>query len=262
MYHVTTVCLSPDVSRVDPAAEPADLGEISAPDLLALLERLRLLPAADSAEIEPHLVIVGRSGKFHVRAGNQRLFIYNARDTVEPYAELTALEILAQLDRTDVTAPPFALPGSSAAPAAAAETALPPRPAAAPHRGIAAAILVAGLLLNGYTLYSVVYVDSVNHKPDVTLITNPGEVAAREKEIVGTYATGNQKGDRVITILPGGRVKFSEVGKTGPLAESADVFEVAKRGSRLCLTTRDSGAIDVLNLETVVYYRDTYRRAK
>ncbi len=262
MYHVTTVCLSPDVSRFDPAAEPADLGEISGPALVVLLERLRLLPVGEPVDVEPHLIVVGRAGKFHVRAGQQRLFLYNARDTVEPYAELSAVEILAQLDRTEVTAAPFALPGSSAATSPVADPAAPPRPAAAPHRGIAAAILVAGLLLNGYTLYSVVYVDSVNHKPDVTLITNPGEAAAREKEILGTYATGTQKGDRVITILPGRQVKFSEVGKTGPLAESSDSFEVAKRGSRLCLTTKDSGAIDVLNLETVVYYRDTYRRAK
>lgn len=260
MYHVTTVCLSPDVTRFDPAIEPTALGELSGPEVVVLLERLRTLPVEETAEIEPHLIIVGRAGKFHVRAGNQRLFLYNARDTIEPYAELSAIEILTQLDRTDVTAPPFAFSGGTAVSATVAAAAA--RPAAAPHRGIAAAILVAGLLLNGYTLYSVVYVDSVNHKPDVTLITNPGEAAAREKEILGTFATGSQKGDRVITILSGGRVKFSEVGKTGPLSESADVFEVAKRGSRLCLNTRDSGAIDVLNLETLVYYRDTYRRAK
>ena len=103
MYHVTTVCLSPDVSRVDPAAEPADLGEISAPDLLALLERLRLLPAADSAEIQPHLVIVGRSGKFHVRAGNQRLFLYNARDTVEPYAKKTKRTLVERGQLTELS---------------------------------------------------------------------------------------------------------------------------------------------------------------
>jgi hypothetical protein len=262
MYHVTTVCLSPDVTRFDPAIEPTALGELSGPDVVVLLERLRTLPVEETAEVEPHLIIVGRAGKFHVRAGNQRLFLYNARDTIEPYAELSAIEILTQLDRTEVTAPPFAFSGGTAVPATVAAADAAARPAAAPHRGIAAAILVAGLLLNGYTLYSVVYVDSVNHKPDVTLITNPGEAAAREKEILGTFATGNQKGDRVITIMPGRRVKFSEVGKTGALSESADVFEVARRGSRLCLNTRDSGAIDVLNLETVVYYRDTYRRTR
>jgi hypothetical protein len=258
MYHVTAAFLSPDVTRFDPAAEPTDLGTVSGPDLIVLLERLRQLPATESAEAEPHLIIVGRSGKFHVRPGNQRLFLYNARDTVEPYAELSAVEILAQLDRTDSTAAPF--PTSD--PVAASLPLDPPAKPAAPHRGIAAAILVAGLLLNGYTLYSVVYVDSVNHKPDVTLITNPSEAAAREKEILGTFATGNQKGDRIITILPGRKVKFSEVGKTGPLAESSDDFEVAKRGPRLCLNTKDSGAIDVLNIDTVVYYRDTYRRSK
>ncbi len=259
MYHVTTVCLSPDVTRFDPAAEPTDLGELSGADLIVLLERLRTLPVEESVEAEPHLVIVSRAGKFHVRSGHQRLFLYNARDTVEPYAELTAVEILAQLDRSSATAAPFAAPGQATGPVLGGAPA--PRPAA-PHRGIAAAILVAGLLLNAYTLYSVVYVDSVNQKADVTLITNPAEAAAREKEILGIYATGNQKGDRVITILPDRQVKFSEVGKTGPLAESTDSFEVAKRGTKICLTTKDSGAIDVLNLETVVYYRDTYRRAK
>lgn len=258
MYRVTTAFLSADVTRSDAAFEPRDLGSVSGPDLLVLLERLRQLPASESSDTEPHLIVVGRAGKFHIRSGHQRLFLYNARAPFDPYAELSAIEILAHLDRTDVTAAPFALPGSSApAPADSA-----PRPAAAPHRGIAAAILVAGLLLNGYTLYSFAYVDNVNAKPDVTLITDTAEASARETEILGRYATGTQRGDRVITLLPGRQVKFSEVGKPGALAETIDAFALARRGSRLCLPTKDSGAIDVLNLETVVYYRDTYRRIR
>ncbi len=250
MYQVSTVNLSPDATQADAAFGTDERGELAAGELIALLERFRDLASAQNQEVDPHIVITGRSGKFHVRTGQGKLYLYNARATIEPYAELTAPEIIAQLERDNVTVAPFGTDAAGAPPPA------PP----APHRAIAAAILAAGLALNGYTLYSVFYTESVNERPAVTLVTDPAEAANRQREIVGTYATGDRPGDRQIVVKPDGRVQFSELGTKGGAGENTDTFRLGRRGTKLCLNTTDSGVIDVLNLETLVYYRDTYRR--
>ncbi len=45
--------------------------------------------------------------------------------------------------------------------------------------------------LNSYILYSVFYVESVNKKPDVKLITDADEAKARQAALAGVYATGS-----------------------------------------------------------------------
>ena len=65
---------------------------------------------------------------------------------------------------------------------------------AAPHRGIAIAMLVVGVALNGYTLFSVFYTESVNKKPGVTLITSKTEHDRRLHAVVGTYPDGHGTG--------------------------------------------------------------------
>jgi len=253
MYQVSTVNLSRDVRQADPAFGTADLGAIAAAELVSLLERFRELDAARNLSSDPYLVITGRSGKFHVRTGRGKLFLYNARDTVEPYAELTPSEILAQLERDTVTVAPFFL-GSDALLSA------PTRVKPAPHRAIAATILVAGVALNGYTLYSAFYTERVDARPAVVLVTDEAEAAARRREIAGTYATGSRPGDRVIVVREDGRVEFSEVGATGGINANADHYKLGRHGAKFRLSTQDSGVVDVLNLETLVYYHDTYRR--
>lgn len=253
MYPVSTVHLSPEATQADTAFGTVELGDLSAGDLIALLERFSTVDAGQNEAAEPFLIVAGRSGKFHIRTGQGRLYLYNARATVEPYAELTTAEIIAQLERDNVTAAPFAVAVDTPPPD-------PARPPPAPHRGIAAAILVAGVALNGYTLYSVFYTDKVNERPAVTLIVDAAEASARRREIVGTFATGDRPGDRVITIKEDNRVQFSEIGVKPGVTDSGDSFRLGRRGTRLCLSTLDSGVIDVLNLETLSYYGDAYRR--
>lgn len=253
MYHVSTVHLSPDAAQADAAFGTVDRAEMTADELTALLDRFALVDAVENQTAEPFVIVTGRSGKFHVRTGRGKLYLYNARASVEPYAELTSTEIIAQLERDSVTAAPFSV-------ATDTPSAEPARPPPAPHRAIAAAILAAGVALNGYTLYSVFYTEKVNERPPLTLIIDQAEASARGREIVGTYATGDRPGDRIITIKTDGRVQFSEIGVKAGVAENADTFRLGRRGTRLCLSTVDSGVIDVVNLETLAYYGDTYRR--
>ncbi len=251
MYQVSTVNLSPDAGQADVSFGATDGRELDANELIALLERFAALDAAQNQTADPHIVVTGRAGKFHVRTGQGKLFLYNARATVEPYAELTAPEIVAQLERADVTTAPFSPAGEPAATT---------HPTSASHRAIAAAILFAGLGLNGFTLYSVFYTERIDDRPAVILVTDAAESSNRRREIAGTYATGARPGDRQIVVRENGRVEFSEIGATGGINSNQDNFQLGKHGAKFCLTTIDSGVIDVLNLETLVYYRDTYRR--
>lgn len=252
MFQVATVSLSADAGQAHASLGTTQLGDLSGADLFALLERFRQLDAVQNLEAEPHLAITTPSGRFLIRTGQGKLYLYNARDSAEPYSELTPAEIITHLERHAIPhAPDPSLTDST-----------PPSAPSAPHRGIAAAILAAGLALNGYTLYSVFYVETVNVRPDVTLITDAAELKTRQFDVVGTFATGGQPGDRTIVVGADGRVAFSEIGSRNRVTDNADTYRIGRRAGKLCLTTIDSGVIDVLNIDTLVYYRDTYRRTK
>jgi hypothetical protein len=249
MFKISTVNLSADTATAAADYGEQPLGELSAEELTALLERLRDIHPEQNAEADPHVLIAAPAGHFLVRTGQGKLLLYNARDHSAPYSELTAAQIVAQL---------HAIP---AAPAATGETAAS-SPAPSPHRGIAVAILVAGLALNGYTLYSAFYSESVSVKTAVTLLTDPAEIVAHGHDVVGTFATGGQNGDRVIVVSADGRVAFSEIGNPRSASNTSDTYRLGRHAKRLCLSTADSGLIEVMNIDTVVYYRDVYKRTR
>lgn len=129
-----------------------------------------------------------------------------------------------------------------------------------PHRAIAAVILLGGLALNAYTLHSVFQVDSVHDRPAVSVITDAAELIRRGPEVVGTFATGDQTGDRILRVTAEGGITFSELGPTIGQRPDTDAYRLARRTTKICLATRRSGIVDVLNIDTMVYYGDTYRR--
>lgn len=253
MFTVTSVNLSSDTTTASVEFEPTELGALSAEEFTALLGRFSLLNPRQNFEADPHLIVTAAGGKFIVRTGQGKLFLYNARDTTEPYSELSAPEIVSQIDRP-LTSPPFA----AASPATAAGNDNGAKPA--PHYGIAFAILLAGVALNGYTLYSFFYTQSVNELPAVTLLTDATEIKERGREMIGSFATGNTPGDRVITITADGRISFFELGTKDGLSNNTDTYKLGRHDKRLCLLTAMSGVIDITNPDTLVYYRDIYRR--
>ena len=127
---------------------------------------------------------------------------------------------------------------------------------------IAFAILITGLALNGYTIYSVFYAQSVHEIPSVVVLTDAAELATLHREAIGSYATGNQPGDRVITVTPEGKIRFFELGTKDGLSINTDSFRLGRHDKRFCLLTSESGVVDFVNPDTLLYYRDTYRRSK
>ncbi len=248
MYRVTIHHLEPDGRRTDAAEESVDRGELTASELTLLLDAFVEIDPVENEQHDPHVVAAGRGAKLIIRTSRGRLQVYDVRDHAAPGIEMNVGSIIERLDRSSGTA------------SAQTEEAEQPEPTA-PHRGIAFAMLLVGLALNGYILYSVFYVESVNKKLEVKLLTDMGEVKAKEAALAGIYATGNHTGDRVIEVDASGQVRFYEIGSKGPINDSKDSFRVGRHDGLLCLSTPDSGVVDLVG-ETLVYYRDIYQRRR
>jgi hypothetical protein len=245
MYRITTSHLGPDARRTKAGSENTDRGELSAADLTVLLDAFVEIDAADNEEYDPNIVATGRSAKLIIRTSRGRLQVYDARNHSAPAVEMAVPAILERLENVEVVA-------------ASVKDQPPPT---APHRGIAFAMLAVGLALNGYILYSVFYVESVNKKVEVKLLTDADEIKAKEATLAGTYATGGKTGDRVIEVDAAGQVRFYEMGAKGPINDTKDTYRIGRHEGLLCMTTPASGVVDLVG-DTLVYYRDVYQRRK
>jgi hypothetical protein len=249
MYRVSTNHLGPDGRRASETNETRDRGDMSAADFTTLLDAFCEIDPVENEEFDPSIVAAGRGAKLIIRTSRGRLQVYDIRDHSAPAVEMSVAGLLERLDRMPETRSPFA-------------PLEPEQPApTAPHRGIAFAMLVVGLALNGYILYSVFYVESVNKKPEVTLITDADELKTREAAVAGVYATGTHTGDRVIEVVASGQVRFYEMGAKGPINDTRDTYRFGRHDGLLCLSTGESGVVDLVN-DTLVYYKDVYQRRR
>ncbi|MEY4816600.1 MAG: hypothetical protein RLZZ162_3673 [Verrucomicrobiota bacterium] len=251
MFTVTSVHLSADTSSADSRLGPSELGLLTPDELRSLLDQLRRIESPQPNVTDPHLVVTSAAGRFIIRTSQGNLFLHNARDTTEPSGLLSPEEIVAQLD-SQITQAPFAVP--STPPASNSK--------GASHYAIVLSLVFAGLALNSYTLYSVFNIESVAQLPAVVVLTDLNERTTRGRDAIGSYATGSRSGDRVITIISDGKIRFSERGSPDAISINTDTFRLGRHDKRLCLLTAESGVVDFVNPDTLLYYGDTYRRSK
>jgi hypothetical protein len=248
MYRVTTFNLGPDGRRGSETSEEMDRGPLTAAELTELLDAFTEIDAVQNEELDPHILVVVHGVKLVIRTSGGRLLVRDAKNSYAPSEELTVPAILGRLDEPSEPPPRPSSPDETSTPSA-------------PHRGIAFVMLLVGLALNGYILYSVFYVESVNKKPEVVLITDADEAKARQAALVGVYATGSRTGDRVIEVEADSQVRFYEIGAKGPINDSHDNYRLGRHDGLLCLSTGDNGVIDLVG-DTLVYYRDVYQRRR
>ena len=251
MFTVTSVHLSADPSAADCRVGPSELGLLTPDELRSLLDQLRRIESPQPNVTDPHLVVTSAAGRFIIRTSQGNLFLHNARDTTEPSGLLSPEEIVAQLD-SQITQAPFAVP--STPPASNSK--------GASHYAIVLSLVFAGLALNSYTIYSVFNIESVAQLPAVVVLTDLNERTTRGRDAIGSYATGSRSGDRVITIISDGKIRFSERGSPDAISINTDTFRLGRHDKRLCLLTAESGVVDFVNPDTLLYYGDTYRRSK
>jgi hypothetical protein len=250
MFKVSTINLAPDARSAAADLDQHVIGELDAGKLLALLETFRELDSIQNIEADPQIVIQDHSCKFVVRTGRKKLFLYNARNATDPAVELTAAEIIAQLNRTTLTA------------ATSVEDTpvddLPPQ-----HRALTAALLAIGLSLIGYATYSAFDADLGNKQPALTAIDNATELATFQHSIAGTYMTGQEPGHQGIAVEANGSMKFFQVLSPGQQDAVPDAYRIGRHETKLCLATKQYGAlIEVIDHDTLVYAGRTYKRTK
>lgn len=248
MFNVTTVNLSSDFRTAQPDLGARLAGGLDARELLLALEAFRSVDAVQNHDAEPQLVIATSRRKYIVRTGHGKLFLYDARDSSVPFVELDAAGVVREVARDPAVAGPDA---------DAPEIAVPRRRF---QYLVAAAILLGGVALNGYTIFSVFYIQTVDPKPPVQLVTDARELAGLTTSAQGRYATGREPGDRIIEVNADGRIRFLRHTAAGERLDAEDAFRVGRTNRKVCLATAESGVIDVENIDTLTYYRDVYRR--
>lgn len=137
----------------------------------------------------------------------------------------------------------------------------PPGPASRSRLTAAALLFTGALGLAGYTAHRALRVASV--VPDLPGLATPSdatEAANRRREFAGTFATGNRPGDRALMLHADGRVDFTELGAKGPATGDADTYQLRRRDKKFAFVTTRTGVIDALDLDTLTYWGDTYRR--
>ena len=124
-------------------------------------------------------------------------------------------------------------------------------------------LMATGLTLVVTTISSAFRIDDVNQSPPLTLLADPAEMIQQEQALAGTFATGDDEGDRAIVIDVGGKIRLQELGPRGAVQlETAGTYRLGRRDRKLYLAIANGGQIEATNRDTLVYYRDTYRRTR
>jgi hypothetical protein len=259
MMKVSSQSLSPDGTTADTPYGIIDRGDMDAQALTALLEKFAALDAVQNHEHDPHLIVRTRDSKYLIRTSGGQLHLYNARDTSQPAAVLSLprlLEILAG-------------PAVTAGAASDEPELLTPAPAGTKHRGVlAASLLILAVGLNAWGISQFLNQEEDPPPPAYTEITNPEQLNALRHQLAGSYATGREPGDRIITIASDGTIRFQLLaaragGTSVPANAVDDTYAVGRRSGGLnCLVTAVSGQVEIGVDGTLRYYGDTYRRTE
>jgi hypothetical protein len=239
MHSVSTVNLSTDATKADVAIGAVERGPLRPDELRTLLEGFAQLESPEDLAAEPRIFVSAVSGRFEIRTTGRVLLLSHFDTPTEPGRKVSPAEIIAILTTPSV-----------------------PRSRLTLRRTLAGLLLLLGLALNLTTFKILFRNESISATTVVVPLTEPAEILARHREALGTYATGRQPGDREIKISSDGTVWFIEQrGKTRSVLNT-DTFQLGRRNNKFCLLTPESGVVDFMNPDTLLYFGDTYRRTE
>ncbi|PTY00321.1 hypothetical protein [Opitutus sp. ER46] len=121
-------------------------------------------------------------------------------------------------------------------------------------------LIVAALALFARTYLGATRQESVLALPELARFPDQAEHDRRLRDVIGTFATGKEAGERVITVLPNGTVRFALLGPLERTLLETDSYHLALHHNRIAIATSESGLIEVLGLDRLAYCGDEYRR--
>lgn len=261
MYDVTLVNLAADARTAAVTLIPIERTALSAEDLRSLLQNFCETDPVQNAVVDPEIRVHAPTGRYVIRTGQKKLFLYDILDRERPALVLTTPEIMAELDGSAAAArlSVLAVPSGPLVADNLAWAATPPV-AAVPNRKLLGAMTaVAGLLLG-----AIVYLGVTAGGPDSTPPLSPlapDEFVALRPSLAGVYMTGSQPGQHGIVIMAGGELKIFELNAQAAPSVILDTFEPGRLGPKLCLATNQPGGpIEVADRDTLVYCGEVYRR--
>jgi len=266
MFHVTVVNLSRTARTPIEGGGPTDLGNLSASELIALLEGFIEIDPVENMKAEPEVRVQNRRNRFIVRTGQRKLFLQDARNLAEPAYVLTASEIIAELDgsaEAKRTAAPFPAARQAEEPATSGDTgsgiALPPRP---PEREPAFPWipLLLVLLLGGYIGYTPWTGRTGGAAPALAPLTT-AERLAEDAALTGVYLTGPEPGQHGLVILGDGKLKLFRVNAQAAPGVVYGTYQIGRLDGKLCLATDQPGRlIKVIDRQSLEYSGESYQR--
>jgi hypothetical protein len=269
MFHVATVNLTADARHGDAGSGPRRAVEMSADELIALLEVFAEIDAHENNEADAEIRVDSRRNRFVIRTAQRKLFLHNPRDLAEPAYVLSAREIIAELDGSAAdarrTAAPLPLPlvtdrGTSSGDGEFLNE-LPARPPPEPPSFpfVLVALVVA---LGGYVIYAEFFAPRGDPMPVLTPLSAT-ELVAEESALTGSYMTGSEPGHHGIVILAGGRLELFQVNARGGPGTVYATYTLGRKNGALNLSTDQPGGLIIVNSrDALEFCGETYKRVK
>lgn len=266
MFNVTLVNLSPDARTAKEHGGPVNLGQISAEELVGLLETFTQIDPVTNVTADPEIRVQTRRDRYIIRTGQKKLTLHDARNLSEPAYTLSVAEIIAELDGSAAarrTAPPMPFVvregGEVVSDESLARAEITPMPIAAP-RPWPFALLGVAVLLGGYIAYSELFDQEVAARPALAALT-PTERLTEDSALTAVYMTGNEPGQHGIVILGDGKLKLFRVNAQAAPSVVNGTYQLGRRDSKLCLATdQPGGLITVAERDSLRYGGETYQR--
>ncbi len=246
-YKVTLVQLKANALGLAPAGEKLELGLISAEEIYKLAGNLVLLSNVSDLKGDPGIIVHRGDKGWRIAMHTGRLCMHKSTSLFDEYWTVENAKGLADL-------PPFRHEQAAAqAPTRKIGT------AAGSHTGLRAIGEVVGLFALAVALIMVGFHYGLpQHKlsdlpPDVVVVTSQNDIASIFNAVAGSYATGRNPGDSIVTISLEGVVTIGAIGKDGtpgrPRIETQ--ARAARKGSLAAVVVPSVGVIAELPPDAV-----------
>ncbi len=265
MFHVTVVNLTPDARHAE-THDARPIGQMSADKLVALLETFAEIDPVENNNADPEIRVDTRRKHLVIRTTQKKLFLHNPRDISEPAYEVSAREVIEELDGTAEarrTRPPMpiATPLDERLSFGGTDPAMEvaPRPEPKPPRSPVPLVILI-LMLGGYIAYSELTQQREEKPPTLAPLAGT-ELATEDAQLAGSYMTGTEPGQHGIVILGRGNLELFQVNTRGGPGTVYGTYQLGRKNGVLHLVTdQPGGLITVKSRDTLEFCGETYER--
>jgi hypothetical protein len=258
LFQISTVNLEADASRAHVDLGTCPRGECSAEALVALLTRFAALDAIQNSDAEPQVLVTSRRGRFAIRMGLGKLFVYETRDASRTYVELLPADIPRYLEHGIGSDAPMEADDPALAEALAAAAAQKPSRA-----GLALLLMALGLGAATVSATLSLRTEPIDSQADYTDFPDRTQVTALRAQSTGTYVMVENAHTQVLVIHGDGTVRYTDTAPDGSIPDDVTLSStlVLLSGSTPVLRT-EIGPIEFHAPDTLVFAREAYQRKR